>query len=139
MSLFCTFSGISPAYEDAIVWWFLSCNSLAIILLTLPAVTIFSLRLPLASALIFLETFLAMSLAIMKGTPDLPVVRAILSRSNFSFLRLDLRMLTATGRFLFFVCFLAETLLRLAAAFFGVRFWPVLFFLAICTAMAYKC
>jgi hypothetical protein len=37
-------------------------------------------------------------------------------------------MLTATGRFLFFVYFLAETLLRLAAAFFGVRFWPVLFF-----------
>jgi hypothetical protein len=78
-------------------------------------------------------------LAIMKGTPDLPVVRAILLRSNFSFLPLDLLMLTATGRFLFFVRFLAETLrAEFVSAFFGVRFWPALFSLP-CTAMACKC
>jgi hypothetical protein len=61
---------------------------------------------PRDSVLTRLVTFFAMSLAIRNGTPDLEVVLAILSRSNFSFLPLDLRTVISAG-FLLRVDFLA--------------------------------
>jgi hypothetical protein len=68
-----------------------------------PPVTVAFLR-PLASLLICRVTFLAMSLAIMKGTPDRDVVAASLSRSNLSILPLDRLMAMSAGFFLAAFC-----------------------------------
>ena len=81
------------------------CNSCPINCLIFPAVIVLFFF-PRDSVLTRLVTFFAMSLATRNGTPDLEVVLAILSRSNFSFLPLDLRIVISVG-FLLRVDFLA--------------------------------